>query len=66
MKDVVIGDDGMVEINTGVRISYEASYLFNDTQLLHLLQSRGVDTTRATRIKESGRVVYIEKLKMAA
>lgn len=62
----VLGDDGMVEISTGVVISKEASYLFSDEQLVGLLRSRGIDTTRPTRIKESGRVVYIKKLALVA
>lgn len=60
-----ISEDGLIEISAGVTISREASYLFNDIELLGLLRRRGVDTTRQTRIKEGGRVVYLEKLKMS-
>ena len=47
------------EIDSGVWISEEASYLFSDQELVSLLRRRGVDTTRPTRIKKTGRVVYL-------
>lgn len=66
MNTHIIAEDGMVEIRTGVIISREASYLFSDKELIGLLRRRGIDTTRPTRIKEWGAVVYLEKMKMAS